>query len=228
MDYELKLYKDELGPQVAARDTAGASAVRAIYVVAGGLRLTAGGVTASLGVNGAWHSPGPLLVAAGHLATVALRWELVPAGAADTPLAGSGVTSVLLLSAEMALDLAQPYLLRCDRVDFPPGGEALLHTHRGGGIRCLLSGGIEIQTNGARHGYRPLEAWFEAGPDPVYAAASLSEATAFARVMILPRSLLGKSSIRYVNPEDLAKPRSQRYQVFLDAPVDLPAAMPDG
>jgi hypothetical protein len=40
--------------------------------------------------------------------------------------------------------------------------------------------------------------------------------------MILPRSLLGKSSISYVNAEDLAKPKSQRYQVFIDAPADLP------
>jgi len=67
-----------------------------------------------------------------------------------------------------------------------------------------------------------VRAWFEAGPDPVYAAASPAEPTAFARVMILPRSLLGKSSISYVNPEDVAKPKSQRYQVFIDVPVELP------
>jgi hypothetical protein len=42
--------------------------------------------------------------------------------------------------------------------------------------------------------------------------------------MILPRSLLGKSSIGYVNPEDIAKPKSQQYQVFIDAPVELPQA----
>ena len=40
--------------------------------------------------------------------------------------------------------------------------------------------------------------------------------------MILPRALLGKSSISYVNPEDLAKPKSQRYQVFIDEPIELP------
>ena len=42
--------------------------------------------------------------------------------------------------------------------------------------------------------------------------------------MILPRELLGKSSISYVKPEDLAKPKSQSYQVFIDAPVELPGA----
>ncbi len=222
MDYELKLYKDEIAAQAMAREQPAAAVVRAIYVVSGGLRLTAGGVTATLGANSAWHSAGTASVASGHLASVALRWELTAAGLPAAPLAGDGVSSTQLLAAKMTLDKKEPWLLRCDRVDFPPGGEAFKHTHRGGGIRCLLFGSIEIETQGARHGYRPLEAWFEAGPDPVYAAAADAEPTAFARVMVLPRSLLGKSSISYVNPEDLARPKSQRYQVFIDAPVDLP------
>ena len=41
----------------------------------------------------------------------------------------------------------------------------------------------------------------------------------FIRVMILPRALLGKSSIQYLNEEDKAKPRSQQYQVYVDAPM---------
>ena len=108
-------------------------------------------------------------------------------------------------------------------MDFPPAGEALLHTHQGGGIRCLL---VRRHRNPdqrrAHHGYAPLGTWFEAGPDPVYAGASKTEATAFVRLMILPRALLGKSSISYVNAEDLAKPKNQRYQVFIDAPIELP------
>jgi hypothetical protein len=39
--------------------------------------------------------------------------------------------------------------------------------------------------------------------------------------MILPRALKGKSSIRYVKAEDLGKPKSQRYQVFVDEPIDM-------
>lgn len=222
MDYQLRLYKDELAPQAVARGQPAATAVRAVYVITGGLRLEAGGVTATLGANSAWHSTGTPVVAAGHLASVALRWELTAADLPGAPLAGDGVASTQLLAAKMTFDKKEPWLLRCDRVDFPPGGEAFTHTHRGGGIRCLLFGSIEIETQGARHGYRPLEAWFEAGPDPVYAAASAAEPTAFVRVMVLPRSLLGKSSISYVNPEDLARPKSQRYQVFIDAPVELP------
>jgi hypothetical protein len=37
--------------------------------------------------------------------------------------------------------------------------------------------------------------------------------------MILPRALLGKSSISYVNEEDKAKPKSQTYKVYADAPI---------
>ena len=49
------------------------------------------------------------------------------------------------------------------------------------GIRCLLTGTIRIDSEGASHSYGPGEAWFEAGPDPVYAAASPDAPTAFAR-----------------------------------------------
>src|SRR5262245_58910771 len=224
MDYELRLYRDELAPQALEQMPLHSAPVRAIYVISGGLRLASGGATATLGANSAWHNSGAVRVASGSLGAAALRWELTPAGAPAATLACDQATSALLLSAPMALDSDERWLLRCDRVDFPPGGEALLHTHRGGGIRCLLQGAIEISTKGARHGYGPLQPWFEAGPDPVHAAASKREPTAFARVMILPRALLGKPSISYVRPEDLAKPKSQSYQVFVDAPVELPRA----
>jgi hypothetical protein len=137
-----------------------------------------------------------------------------PAAPEPLALAGNGST--------LALDPAKDWLLRCDRVDFPPGGEALTHTHQGGGIRCLLFGSIRIETAGATHAYRPLEPWFEAGPDAVYAAADATVPSAFARAMVLPRTLLGgKSSIQYVRTEDLDRPKSQRYQIFVDEPISL-------
>jgi hypothetical protein len=39
--------------------------------------------------------------------------------------------------------------------------------------------------------------------------------------MILPRSLIGKSSIQYVNDEDKDRPKSQQYRVFVDAPLNF-------
>jgi hypothetical protein len=220
MSYELRLYKDAIGP--GAKLALAAEPVRAVYVVSGGLRTQTGWLSAAFGANSAFHTTAALAITGGNLPTIALRWELVKNDALDSFLTGEGVASTRLLAAPMALEGSADWLLRCDRVDFPPGGEALLHTHQGGGTRCLLFGGIRIETQGHTHNYGPLGAWFEAGPDPVYAAASATESSAFARVMILPRALLGKSSIAYVNPEDLAKPKSQRYQVFLDAPVTLP------
>ena len=82
---------------------------------------------------------------------------------------------------------AGEWLLRCDRVDFPPGGVAYLHTHPGPGLRVLLKGRIRIDTEGASHEYGPFEWWYETGPDPVFAAASETEETAFVRVLVLPQ-----------------------------------------
>jgi hypothetical protein len=221
MSHKLRLYRDELAPQTAYTLPAG-NAVRLVYVVSGGLRVAGDTLQATLGANSAYTSRAALQLNSGHLATLVLRWELTAAATAAALANGAGVGSTLLLEAAMTLDPLRQYLLRGDRVDFPPGGEALTHTHQGGGIRCLLFGGIDIHTQGTVHHYAPLAPWFEAGPDSVYAAAAKNEASAFARVMILPRELLGKSSISYVNAEDRDKPKSQKYQVFIDTPVALP------
>ena len=98
----------------------------------------------------------------------ALVWEL-----------GDGMHAEPKLSVDVELDPARPWLLRCDRVDFPPGGVAYLHTHPGPGIRCLLLGELHVHTNGSSHTYNPFGAWFEAAGQPVFAAASASEETAF-------------------------------------------------
>jgi hypothetical protein len=39
--------------------------------------------------------------------------------------------------------------------------------------------------------------------------------------MVLPRDLLGRSSIQYVRESDKERPKPQRYQVFVDEPIDL-------
>jgi quercetin dioxygenase-like cupin family protein len=138
----------------------------------------------------------------------ALTFELVRAASRD-----------VLLSAPLELAPGEQRLIRCDRVDFPPGGVAYLHTHQGPGIRVLLHGAIRIETGGRTHSYGPLEAWFEPGPEPVFAAASATDPTAFVRCMVLPADLLGQRSIRYVREEDLAKPKAQHYTVFVDLPI---------
>lgn len=111
------------------------------------------------------------------------------------------------------------HLIRLDRVSFPPGGVAYLHVHKGPGIRVLLEGEIRIDTDGTSHCYGPLEAWFEPGPVPVFAAASETMPTSFVRCMVLPADLQGKRSISYVRDEDIERPKPQQYRVFVDEPL---------
>jgi quercetin dioxygenase-like cupin family protein len=138
----------------------------------------------------------------------ALVWELSggePAGA--------------LLSAEVELDPATEWLMRCDRVDFQPGGIAYRHTHPGPGIRYLLFGRITIDAEGAEHTYGPGEPWFERGPDPVLATTAEDEPSAFVRVLVLPAEWAGKRTISYVDPADADKPKTQRATIFREQPV---------
>lgn len=129
-----------------------------------------------------------------------------------------------LLAAPIELDPGDAHLLRCDRVDFPPGGVARPHTHAGPGIRVLLHGTIRIEMGGTSVERGPGDAWFEPGPEPVLATTTSDGPSAFVRCLVLPRRLLGLSSIAYVHPEDAARPKDQRYTVFVDAPIALPVA----
>ena len=113
------------------------------------------------------------------------------------------------------------YLWRCDRVDIPPSGIAYTHVHQGPGIRCLLEGGFIVETDGKTHHIAAGEPWFEAGPVPVLAWAPDDKPGNFSRVMILPRTLKGKSSISYVNDEDRDKPKRQKYTIFLDQFIEI-------
>jgi hypothetical protein len=169
----------------------------------------------------AWHGEGEAAIAPGVVGATLWRWELASAGG-DGRMQGADVASREKLVAH--LDDVPPgdLLLRGDSVAFPPGGCALTHTHQGPGIRCLLEGAIRIDTQGRSTSYGPGGAWFESGPEPVFAQAAADRASRFIRVMVLPRALLGRSSIRYVNPEDAGKPKSQQYAVFVDAPIALP------
>jgi hypothetical protein len=139
-----------------------------------------------------------------------LHWELLDDAPPDA-----------MLAADVDLGPGVDRLLRLDRVDFPPGGVAYRHTHPGPGIRCLLFGSIRIESGGETHDYGPFEPWFESGPEPVFAAASTTEPSAFVRAMLLPEEWRGKRTIRYVDPADEEKPKLQRATVFMEQPVRL-------
>lgn len=189
--------------------------VRVLYVVEGEILLTAEADWPDrLAQNTAASGTAAVSIAPTDVPSVVLSFEVVPAGhPADGPVERA---------SELQLDPDAEHLLRCDRVDFPPGGVALLHTHQGPGTRVLLQGTLRVEVDGDATTIVPLGSWFERGPDAVHATASATEPTAFVRVMVLPRSLLGSPSIRYVRDEDRDVPKSQRYTMFVDEPLELP------
>ena len=160
----------------------------------------------------AWHGEAAASLTAGGTGATSWRFELA-----------AGVSSRAKLSARLDTLPAGELLLRGDSVGFPPGGCAYLHRHQGPGIRCLIEGGIRIDTHGRSTSYGPGGAWFESGPEPMFAQAAADRASRFVRVMILPRALIGKSSIQYLDEADAAKPRLQQYKIFADAPISRPS-----
>jgi quercetin dioxygenase-like cupin family protein len=112
------------------------------------------------------------------------------------------------------------HIVRCDRVDFPPGGIAYRHVHPGAGIRRILHGELTIDRgDGEPRTYRMGESWYEAAEDPVLATASATENTAFVRVLLLPAAWAGRRTIRYLDTADEVKPKLQRATVLLEEPL---------
>jgi quercetin dioxygenase-like cupin family protein len=187
---------------------------RMIYVVRGS--VTIGRRTLRSGE--VLHSEETMTALADDTGATIWRWEL-----SDPRQPVTKPTSVSVISRERLTQTLTglpdgELLWRGDSVAFPPGGCAYLHRHQGPGIRCVIEGELRVDTNGESHTYQVGDAWFEAGPDPVFAQAG-TKPTRFIRVMILPRRLIGKSSIQYVDPEDKDKPKVQQYRVFVDAPL---------
>jgi quercetin dioxygenase-like cupin family protein len=214
MAYGLRLFADRLTAGAGLALAAGPA--RILFLGEGNAIVAAAGTVAALEPASCWHGAGAAAIRAGTEGATLLRFELAAETAAD---------GALLTSPPLALDPKAQYLMRCDRVEFPPGGCAFRHTHQGPGLRCLVAGTIRIETGGGTHAYAPGEAWFESGPEPVFAAASPTETTAFIRVMVLPRALIGQSSLRYVDPADRERAR-QRYRIYIDEPIALPEASP--
>jgi hypothetical protein len=112
--FVLALHVDRLEAK-AALPAPLAAANRVIYVREGGATVRAGGQAATLVANSAWHGAIGCDVTAGAKGATVLRWELTRAA----PPSGKPALA-------HPVELADPggYLMRCDRVDFPPGGIA--------------------------------------------------------------------------------------------------------
>jgi quercetin dioxygenase-like cupin family protein len=125
------------------------------------------------------------------------------------------------LSVVVELDTETEWLVRCDRVDFPPGGVAYRHVHPGPGIRRLLFGELTIEADDGTYTYGPGGAWYEGADYPVLAIASETEQSAFVRVLLLPAEWAGKRTIRYLDPADEDQPKLQRAAILLEEPLRL-------
>jgi hypothetical protein len=192
---------------------------RFIFVVQGS--ATIGGKR--VGAGEAWQGNGETVVRPGPEGVTCWRWELSRGDAGSTVAAAPGMTTHEKLTAFLETMPKGELLMRGDSVAFPPGGCAYRHVHQGPGIRCLIEGGIRIDTHHRSTSYGPGGAWYESGSDPVFAQAASDKPSRFIRVMILPRALIGKSSIAYVNEADKAKPKTQSYKVYADAPIEFEA-----
>jgi len=213
----MRLYEDSISGGTAAVSLP--ALARMIFVVHGAVAIDG----TALSDGEAWSGEGACSLAAGKNGVTVWRFELAASGSSSHPINGV-LRSQEKLAAPLATVPQGELLLRGDSVAFPPGGCAFLHKHWGPGIRCLLDGGIRIDTHGRSTSYGPGTPWYETGSDPVFAQAAMDRPSRFIRVMVLPRSLLGKSSFQFVNEEDKAKPRVQQYKIFADLPIAMPKA----
>jgi len=219
----LRLTEDRFAPGAEWSEALSAQN-RVLYIASGQLTVWQGAAATSVEANKAWFCVGEYTARAGHEGARVLRYHLMEGSVSfDSSLPfGSSVESRALLEHPLELDPGAKYLVRCDRVDFDPGAEALPHRHLGGGIRCLLVGQLDVKiADGPFRIMRPGDAWFESGKEPVHAVASREEATSFIRVSVLPLAIRGKSSIIYVSPEDATRSKPRRYTVFVDDPIEI-------
>lgn len=202
----LRLIEDWLAD--GEKSVLSADVARALFVASGWVTVNGN----RLGLDDGMTTIEELSVEGGAEGATVWRWELVEQNAEIAFIGARG--AIILESAIDSTLLDQGALMRLDSVAFPPAGTAMLHTHQGPGIRRLYDGLIRIDTEGHSTSYGPGGAWFEAGPEPVFAQAAHRTNTRFIRTMILPQKLAGISSISYVREEDRDKPKSQTYRSY--------------
>jgi hypothetical protein len=212
----LRLYEDVLSSAENVEFRL-AALPRFIFVVYGSASID--GKTLKEGDT--WQGSDATTVKPGADGLTIWRWELARGDQGSTVACAPGMLTHEKLSAYLETIPKGDLLMRGDSVAFPPGGYAYKHSHQGPGIRCLIEGGIRVDTHGRSTSYGVGGAWYESGPDAVFAQAAGDKPTRFIRVMILPRELTGKSSIQYINEEDKAKPKSQSYKIYADAPIEF-------
>lgn len=216
MPYSLRLIEHDIAPGATLSLPA---AIRVLFTSGGDVVVGVSGRDRVVPRETAWHGTAACQVRSPNGVARLLRFELVP----QPPPGAAG--GHVRLEHPIPIDRDGAYLLRCDRVDFAPGGVALPHRHRGGGIRRLLRGALTVTVgHSPPRLIRPGDPWFESGREPVLAVAAADADTSFVRVSVLPAEIRGTTSIMYVDPADAARGRPRAYTVFVDEPIMLRGA----
>lgn len=216
MPYSLRLIEHDIAPGATLSLPA---AIRVLFPSGGDVVVGLPARDRVVSRETAWHGAAACQVRSPNGIARLLRFELVP----QPPPGAAG--GYVRLEHPIPIDRDGAYLLRCDRVDFAPGGVALPHRHRGGGIRRLLRGALTVTVgHSPPRLIRPGDAWFESGREPVLAVAAADADTSFVRVSVLPAEIRGTTSITYVDPADAARGRPRAYTVFVDEPIMLRGA----
>ena len=199
-----------------------AIAARTLYVVEGDATVeTAVGATHHA-QGSAWIGDNAVAVLAGGQGARLLRWELVTPSEDDGVLrAAPQCVSVAANSASIELDAGFGWLMRCDPAS-PKAASAIPISIRGPASAIASRAASASKPRGTPIPMDRARPGSKSGSSPVLAPTSPDAETIFVRCFILPRSCKGRSSIRYVRPEDASKPKVQRYRVLGERFIELP------
>ncbi len=197
----LRLYED-----VLASDSAEAhlpALPRMIFVAHGAVTIA----DRTLRDGEAWSGEGAVALKAGSEGATLWRWEMAAGDAAAGSLGGPR-RRLPRKAHRFARNVAARARCCCAATASRSRRAAapICTAIRAPASVVCIEGGIRIDTHGRSTSYGPGGAWYESGPDPVFAQAA-DRPTRFIRTMILPVAYVGKSSAEYLNEEDKAKPK---------------------
>jgi len=185
MSYKLKLFHDELSPDLPGNIELEAQHT-ITYVWKGSVTIDGKEVaadTAAYSEDFATFKPGPE-------GAVLWRWELVPEDDPLHLLRGEGVKSVLKISRVVKMFELVPtskWLFRLDAIVDNEGSTGL-HSHPGSGIRCMLDGQLRVRSDKGESSdnTRPGDCWYEEGAYPLVSTSDPGNKATFLRGMGLP------------------------------------------
>ena len=199
---------------------------RALFLWKGTLRLTgADGSVRTLSEGQAADLDQGAWSLAGDAGSCWFLWEVA---GADSDLPGPGNGTAILERYDMPLlpgeaDAAgRDAVLRFERVDLNPGTATPRHTHKGSGLRVVISGRLDAEVGDWKRRLEPGDAWLEKGPgEPVLGQTHRTEPTSFVRLLVLPGDLAGQDSFMHLEEGARDRPRPASYQRYFEKRVTL-------